>query len=100
MFFYVFCDPQANAACADLYGEREDLELTDTKEAALEGASALVICTELKAFWSPDFEHIKTTLAQPLIFDGRNLYNPAHMEELGIEYFGIGRGRSIQQPAM
>ena len=93
-------DPQANAACADLYGEREDLELTDTKEAALEGASALVICTEWKAFWSPDFEHIKATLAQPLIFDGRNLYNPAHMEELGIEYFGIGRGRSIQQPAM
>ena len=55
----------------------------------------LVICTEWKAFWSPDFARIKEALSQPVIIDGRNLYNPAQMEELGIEYYGIGRGRSL-----
>jgi len=88
-------DPQAMAACREIYGERDDLILCDHKEDALKGADALVICTEWKAFWSPDFELIKRELSQPVIFDGRNLYNPAQMEELGIEYYGIGRGRSL-----
>tara|TARA_R110002110_G_scaffold26911_1_gene98457 strand:+ start:79253 stop:80596 length:1344 start_codon:yes stop_codon:yes gene_type:complete len=88
-------DPQAMAACREIYGERDDLVLCEHKEDALKGADALVICTEWKAFWSPDFELIKSELSQPVIFDGRNLYNPAQMEELGIEYYGIGRGRSL-----
>ena len=88
-------DPQAMAACADIYGERDDLVFTQTKEEALEGADALVICTEWKAFWSPDFEAIKATLSEPVIFDGRNLYNPAYMAEVGIKYYGIGRGLSL-----
>ncbi|MEM1111673.1 MAG: UDP-glucose/GDP-mannose dehydrogenase family protein [Pseudomonadota bacterium] len=88
-------DPQATSACREVYGERPDLLLCDTKEEALDGADALVICTEWKAFWSPDFEDIKSRLRSPIIIDGRNLYNPAYLGELGIEYYGIGRGESI-----
>ena len=88
-------DPEAGESCRDIYGDREDLVLCNSKEAALKGADVLVICTEWKAFWSPDFARIKEALSQPVIIDGRNLYNPAQMEELGIEYYGIGRGRSL-----
>ena len=90
-------DPQANAACASIYGSRNELVLCEHKEDALQDADALVICTEWKAFWSPDFELIKSRLSLPLIFDGRNLYDPAYMEEIGIEYYGIGRGLSLRQ---
>lgn len=89
-------DPQAGEACRAMYGERDDLVIANSKEQALEGAHALVICTEWKAFWSPDFALIKSSLTEPVIIDGRNLYNPAQMEELGIEYYGIGRGRSLK----
>lgn len=58
---------------------------------ALEGCDALVIVTEWKAFRSPDFDIVKQKLKHPIIFDGRNLYEPSTMEELGIEYQGIGR---------
>ncbi|MEP1595680.1 MAG: nucleotide sugar dehydrogenase, partial [Halieaceae bacterium] len=90
-------DPQANPACAKIYGARGDLLLCDSKEAALAGADALVICTEWKAFWSPDFELIKRELRLPLIIDGRNLYDPDYMHEIGIDYYGIGRGLSLQR---
>jgi UDPglucose 6-dehydrogenase len=59
---------------------------------ALEGADALLVVTEWKEFRNPDFDLIKATLKQPLIFDGRNLYEPALMLACGIEYQGIGRG--------
>jgi UDPglucose 6-dehydrogenase len=58
---------------------------------ALEQADALVIVTEWKAFRSPDFEQIKARLKQPIIFDGRNLYEPEQMAAAGIAYHGIGR---------
>jgi UDPglucose 6-dehydrogenase len=58
---------------------------------ALDGADALVIATEWKEFRSPDFDAIKTRLKQPVVIDGRNLYEPALMRELGIEYLSIGR---------
>ena len=58
---------------------------------ALSGADALAIVTEWKAFRSPDFEQIKARLKEPVIFDGRNLFEPADMAEAGIEYHGIGR---------
>ena len=89
-------DPQAMPACQAIYGERADLVYCDSKEAALSGASCLVVCTEWKTFWSPDFELIKSELLEPIIVDGRNLYNPAYLAELGIEYYGIGRGLSLQ----
>jgi UDPglucose 6-dehydrogenase len=57
----------------------------------LQGADALVIITEWKEFKSPDFDTLKASLKQPVVFDGRNLYDPALMHALGIEYVGIGR---------
>ena len=62
-----------------------------TSEEALKGAHALVIVTEWKAFKSPDFEHLKRHLIEPVIFDGRNLYDPTSMAEMGFDYYGIGR---------
>jgi UDPglucose 6-dehydrogenase len=58
---------------------------------ALDGADALVLVTEWKEFKSPDFQLIKSKLKQPMVFDGRNLYDPALVREYGLEYFGIGR---------
>ena len=89
-------DPEAMDACKAIYGERDDMAYALTKEAALDGADCLAICTEWKAFRSPDFEGIKQRLISPLIFDGRNLYDPHYMAALQIEYYGIGRGCSIQ----
>jgi UDPglucose 6-dehydrogenase len=89
-------DPQAMPACQAIYGDRPDLVYCDSKEAALSGASCLVVCTEWKTFWSPDFEVIKAELLEPVIVDGRNLYNPAYLAELGFDYYGIGRGLSVQ----
>lgn len=59
--------------------------------ATLEGAHALFIFTEWNEFRSPDFPRIKQLLTEPVIFDGRNIYDPAEMRELGFTYFGIGR---------
>ena len=67
------------------------LRFAETPMDALNGADALVIVTEWKAFRSPDFDEIKARLKQPLVFDGRNLYEPSLMAENGIEYHGIGR---------
>jgi UDPglucose 6-dehydrogenase len=67
------------------------IEFTDAPMDALNGAEALLIVTEWKAFRSPDFEQIKARLRNPVIIDGRNLYEPALMTGLGIEYHGIGR---------
>ncbi|MGS8556506.1 UDP binding domain-containing protein, partial [Salmonella enterica subsp. enterica serovar Soahanina] len=64
---------------------------------ALEGADVLAIVTEWKAFRSPDFARIRDMLAEPAVFDGRNLYDPAAVEEAGLAYYGIGRGRSLRQ---
>jgi UDPglucose 6-dehydrogenase len=59
--------------------------------AALPGADALVVVTEWKEFRSPDFDAIRRALGQPLVFDGRNLYEPATVRAAGLEYFAIGR---------
>jgi len=77
-----------------IYGERPDLLLCDTPEETLENADALVIVTEWKVFRSPDFKLIKTCLKQPVIFDGRNLYEPQRMRQRGFSYYAIGRGDS------
>ena len=68
------------------------IAMVDNQTAALQGADALLIVTEWKEFRNPDFDLIKATLKQPVIFDGRNLYEPALMREFGVEYVGIGRG--------
>jgi UDPglucose 6-dehydrogenase len=86
-------DPVAMAECARIYGTRADLTLCKNGAATLDGADALAIVTEWREFRSPDFAHIKATLSSPVIFDGRNLYDPAHMGRLGFSYYAIGRGR-------
>ncbi|AIO25367.1 TPA: UDP-glucose/GDP-mannose dehydrogenase family protein [Burkholderia cepacia] len=67
------------------------LHLVDTQDIAVTGADALVIVTEWKEFRSPDFTRLKAELKAPVIFDGRNLYEPDAMAELGIDYYAIGR---------
>ena len=69
----------------------KQVTLVDDPMVATQDADALVIVTEWKAFRSPDFDLLKTNLKNPIIFDGRNLYEPQAMQELGIEYQGIGR---------
>jgi UDPglucose 6-dehydrogenase len=86
-------DPVAMAETQRIYGERPDLTLCKTSPLALEGADALAIVTEWQEFRSPDFAHIKSTLKQPVIFDGRNLYDPALMARTGFSYYAIGRGQ-------
>ena len=90
-------DPQAMEACEAIYSPRDDMHYCATKEEALDDADCLVICTEWKLFRAPDFEDIKRRLTSPVIIDGRNLYNPEDIEAAGIEYFGIGRGRSVNR---
>ncbi|WP_349573383.1 UDP-glucose dehydrogenase family protein [Azotobacter salinestris] len=84
-------DPEAMEEAQRLYGNRDDLLLCGTKEAALKGAEALVIVTEWQAFKAPDFDFIKQQLRQPVIFDGRNLFEPRRMARKGIVYCSIGR---------
>ncbi|WP_299074171.1 UDP-glucose/GDP-mannose dehydrogenase family protein [uncultured Paraglaciecola sp.] len=90
-------DPQAMDETQCIYGSREDLFLVGTKESALDGADFLVICTEWQAFRAPDFELIKSKLSSPLIFDGRNLFEPQLMLEYGLFYYAIGRGLSVRE---
>jgi UDPglucose 6-dehydrogenase len=75
------------------------IEFKDTPMDALDGAEALLIVTEWKAFRSPDFDQIKARLKQPVIIDGRNLYEPALMTGQGVEYHGIGRSVLAGRPA-
>jgi UDPglucose 6-dehydrogenase len=89
-------DPVAMDETQHIYGLRDDLKLVGTKEAALEKADALVICTEWKTFRAPNFEIIKNTLLNPVVFDGRNLYEPDRMQEHGFDYYAVGRGKSVQ----
>ncbi len=91
-------DPEANSEVGRLYGERDDLVLCDSQYAALEGADALAVVTEWKAFRSPDLARISQALKEKVIFDGRNIFDPVTIEKAGLAYYGIGRGRSIQRP--
>ncbi len=89
-------DPVAMAECRRIYGGRDDLALVDSAEQALAGADALAIVTEWNQFRSPDFDLIRSSLSRPAIFDGRNLYDPGLMAQLGFDYFAIGRGRNAR----
>ncbi len=89
-------DPEAMNETQRIFGNRADLRLMGTKEAALQGADALIIVTEWRDFKAPDFELLNTTLSAPVIFDGRNLFEPARVKKLGFAYYGIGRGDSVR----
>ncbi|MEW8136565.1 MAG: UDP-glucose/GDP-mannose dehydrogenase family protein [Candidatus Thiodiazotropha endolucinida] len=85
-------DPEAMEECRRIYGEREDLVYCGDQESTLKGADALVVVTEWQVFRSPDFEQIKLALSEPVIFDGRNIYDPKLLKEAGFSYYAIGRG--------
>ncbi|MCC5881069.1 MAG: UDP-glucose/GDP-mannose dehydrogenase family protein [Halomonas sp.] len=89
-------DPEAMYECRRIYGEREDLVLTERRDDTLEGAHALVICTEWKAFRTIDFSELHHTLEEPVLVDGRNLFQPETVKAAGLAYYGIGRGDSIR----
>ena len=86
-------DPEAMEEAARIYPDQAGLELCDTAYGAVDGADALVIITEWQEFRSPDFDVLKDKLGDAVIFDGRNLYEPEHVENLGLQYYAIGRGR-------
>ena len=84
-------DPVAAEEAQRLYGERDDLELVENRMDAIEGADALVIVTEWSEFRSPNFADIKAQLNTPVIFDGRNLFDPVQVTAAGLTYVSIGR---------
>lgn len=88
-------DPEAMDVAERIYGERPDFILASERDEALLGADALIICTEWRQFRSPDFTELRSALKQPLIFDGRNMYDPDRMEREGITYVGIGLGDRV-----
>lgn len=88
-------DPQASEEFQKHHQGLQNIRYVEDMMEALEGADALVICTEWRHFWSPDFARIKQLLKRPVIFDGRNMYNPQQLAELGFEYYGVGRGLSL-----
>ena len=88
-------DPEAMEETQRIYGSRPDLSLMGTKEATLNNANCLVICTEWQAFKAPDFDLIKRVISDGVIFDGRNLFEPSIVSEHGLQYYAIGRGMSV-----
>ncbi len=84
-------DPEAREETARIYGQRDDLLLCETPEEAIQDADALIVVTEWNLFRSPDFDAIRKTLREPVIFDGRNLYDPEFLARQGFTYYSIGR---------
>ncbi len=84
-------DPAAIHEAQRILGDDKRIEFAKSPVDALAGSDALAIVTEWKEFRSPDFDTIKATLKHPVIFDGRNLYDPQHPRKAGLEYFAIGR---------
>ena len=89
-------DPEAANECVHLYGDIETLTLVERRMDALDGADALVICTEWKEFRVVDFSAIKSALRTPVVVDGRNIYEPDVVREAGLLYFAVGRGDSVK----
>ncbi len=89
-------DPVAGEEAHRIYGDRADLDLVKNSTDALDGADALAIVTEWQEFRSPDFDTIKSSLKHPVIFDGRNLYDPGFVKRFGLTYYAIGRGDSVR----
>lgn len=84
-------DPVALAEAKRLYEDHPSLKLLENKYDALDGADALIICTEWQQFRAPDFNEMQKRLPQKIIVDGRNLYNPSTLREMGWTYYSVGR---------
>ncbi|MFI8334885.1 UDP-glucose dehydrogenase family protein [Pseudomonas taetrolens] len=91
-------DPEAMQETQRLYADEMLLSLMGTPESTLNGADALVVCTEWQQFKAPDFDLIKQRLKTPVIFDGRNLYDSERLARKGLQYFPMGRGESCNLP--
>ena len=89
-------DPVAMQRAAEIWGKQAGFELCKDPMAAAEGSDALIVVTEWHEFRSPDFALLTKLLRQPVIMDGRNLYEPRMMAELGFDYTGIGRSARAQ----
>jgi len=87
-------DPEAAHEAQRIYGDKDGLMICEDTNTTLDNADALIVVTEWRLFRSPDFKLIKDKLNNAVIFDGRNIYDPDTVEKQGIEYFGMGRGRS------
>jgi UDPglucose 6-dehydrogenase len=92
-------DPKAMEECRRAYGEREGLTLCSSQEDVLPGADALVVMTEWKEFLSPDFRLLRETLKESIIFDGRNIYEPATIARQGLALQAIGRSTDMLDAA-
>ncbi|MEX0738034.1 MAG: UDP-glucose/GDP-mannose dehydrogenase family protein [Pseudohongiella sp.] len=90
-------DPEAMQEVERLYGQRSDLRLVGTRDAALVGADALIVCTEWQHFRAANFDWLAETLADKVIFDGRNVYDPETVSAAGLTYYAIGRGASLRK---
>jgi UDPglucose 6-dehydrogenase len=88
-------DPVAGAEAKRIYADQSGFTVCRNAYEAAEGSDALVIVTEWQEFRSPDFERLKKLLKSPLIFDGRNLYDPAMVGRFGLTYYAIGRGKAL-----
>ncbi len=84
-------DPEAMHEARRIYGDKSGLAYCDMQEDTLQNADALVIVTEWKQFRSPDFDELNKQLADKVIFDGRNMYDPKFVKHAGLEYYTIGR---------
>lgn len=84
-------DPEAMHETRRIYGERPDLTLMESPEEAIESVDALIVMTEWNIFRSPDFSELKQKMKSPVIFDGRNIYNPDVLKDMGFTYSSIGR---------
>lgn len=88
-------DPAAMKEAERIYGKRDDLRLVASRDDAAAGADALVICTEWPEFRAVDFEWLGSQLCQPVVVDGRNLFDPREMKRAGFRYYAVGRGDSV-----
>ncbi|MBD0415990.1 UDP-glucose dehydrogenase family protein [Oryzicola mucosus] len=84
-------DPKAMEECHRIYGDRDDLVLCEEQDDTLEGADALIVITEWKNFQAPDYRDLKAKLKEPVIFDGRNIYDPKVVQRYGMTVYGVGR---------
>jgi UDPglucose 6-dehydrogenase len=88
-------DPVAMPEARNIYAGHAGATFCKDAYEAASGADALLIATEWQEFRSPDFERLKTLLREPIIFDGRNLYDPPLLARMGVDYIAIGRGRTL-----
>ena len=84
-------DPVAMEEARRIYGNQDTLTFANNPEDALKGADALVIVTERTVFRSPDWSELRELLKRPVIFDGRNMFEPARARDHGLEYYCVGR---------